>query len=275
MTTDKISGLRPSLWLQGAALSTFILAGTAWQNPARAQATNLVTDGTFLTTALTDGGFICQNGANVGSTCTSNLTQMVGNTAMTVWQATCSSNGCSGTNTPGSVLFGGATDVDVSAWNGGFGLYPTVLNPPNGGNVLAVDGDPNYTQTISQMVTGLTVGQGYLLTFYQGAGQQDGLSGATTEKWQVSLGGTTQTSATMYNASQGVVGWNEVHFDFVATSTSELLSFVALGTPSGEPPVVLLSDVSLEVPEPASRALLGASAVGLLMWRRRRTARAA
>jgi len=29
------------------------------------------------------------------------------------------------------------------------------------------------------------------------------------------------------------------------------------------------------VPEPASRALLGASAVGLLMWRRRRTARAA
>jgi len=58
------------------------------------------------------------------------------------------------------------------------------------------------------------------------------------------------------------------------TSATEVLSFLAIGTPGGVPPFSLLDGVSItEVPEPTSLALLGAG-LGLvgLMTRRRRTA---
>jgi hypothetical protein len=44
---------------------------------------------------------------------------------------------------------------------------------------------------------------------------------------------------------------------FTPTSTSETLSFLAIGTPGGVPPLALLDGVSLsDIPEPASWALL-------------------
>ena len=69
-------------------------------------------------------------------------------------------------------------------------------------------------------------------------------------------------------------------FDFTATSASELLSFVSVGTPQGTPQVALLDDVSLTggvpgAPEPATWAMMGLGFAGLgfaAMRRSRKTA---
>jgi hypothetical protein len=227
--------------------------------PARATSMNLVTDGTFVATKVSSpGGFLCANTG--GSTCNSNLTD---------WNATCSSGGCTGTASPSSILFAG---TNGSAWNGGYGLtWSGIGNAPTGGNVVAIDGGTSYDSTLSQTINGLVVGHVYLLQFYQAATQQIGETGATTEQWQVTLGGTTQTSALQNTPSQGAHPWEIVNLDFVATSTSELLSFFALGSPSNEPPVSLLADVSLQdIPEPASLALVGCGVLALGLVSRRR-----
>jgi hypothetical protein len=113
------------------------------------------------------------------------------------------------------------------------------------------------------------------LQFYQAAAQQVGLSGATTEYFQVSLGGETLDSAVMNNPSQGFTPWNVQDLDFQATSVTEILTFLSIGNPGGLPPLALLDGVSLEMtaPEPSSLALLGIGAFGLLAARRHRQKR--
>jgi hypothetical protein len=251
-------------WQQTLALSAALVAATAWHAPAQAGSINLITDGTFQDTQnglASPGGFLCQNGSQ-SSSCTSNLQY---------WTPTCSSSGCGGTSTPASLLFINSStgDAYTTAWNGGMGLYPTILAPPDHSNVVAIDGGMPYNSTIAQTVSGLVAGNEYILTFYQGAAQQKTYSMATTEKWQVTFGSATQTSGIMNNAAQGVVPWNEVTMNFIATSTSEVLTFAAIGTPNGQPPVVLLADVDLVLPEPGSMALLGAGVFALLVARRR------
>ncbi len=250
----------------GVAVIAFaLLAATLPSAPAHAGL--LLTDGTFTATSLSSpGGYICQNGSTAGSTCVSNLTD---------WTGTCSPAGCSGSSTPGSLLFAGATNVNFAAFNGNRGLYGTLADPTGGGNVVALDGDASYASSISQMISGLSVGDRYSVTFMQAAAQQNSTTGATTEQWKVSLNGSVQYSTLMHNASQGVVGWNAQTLNFIATAANETLTFFAVGTPSGagEPPVVLLADVGFtDIPEPASLALLGAGILGAYIVRRRRAA---
>jgi len=269
MSLSVRSGVATVSIVQASVFATALLVTAGTDRAAAQTGANLVTDGTFQESTLPSGGYLCQDGSGVGSTCTSNLT---------AWQPTCSQSGCQGSSTPGSLLIAGATNVNTSAWNGGTGLIGTVANPPGASNVVAIDGDPQYTSTISQMINGLTSGDTYALTFYQGAAQENGASGATTEKWQVTFGTSgTQTSTLMNNASGGVVSWNSQTLDFVANSTSEALTFLAVGTPTNEPPVVLLADVSLtdqSVPEPSDVSLLGAGILGLLVLRRHKTSQA-
>ena len=204
------SRIMKAAWLPACLASFALLCVSGVGRPAYAG--TLITDGTFVDTSLSSpGGFLCANGSHVGNTCTSNLTD---------WSGTCSSSSCEGTSTPGSLLFKGATDVSVSAWNGGMGLYPTILNPPGGGNVVAIDGGAPFASSIFQTVKGLSVGDRYSLTFFQGAAQQEGLSGATTEQWKVTFGSTSQSSTLMNNASKGVVGWGLQTMNFIATSLS-------------------------------------------------------
>jgi hypothetical protein len=50
-----------------------------------------------------------------------------------------------------------------------------------------------------------------------------------------------------------------------------VLAFLAIGTPSGEPPIVLLDGVSVvAAPEPAAIALFGLGTLGFALARRRR-----
>lgn len=154
----------------------------------------------------------------------------------------------------------------------GGGAFPSTS--PDGGNFLVSDGG-FQTGYESQTLTGLTIGTRYEATFWQAAGQQFSFSGVTTEQWKVGFGtsyanSTFQTTTLMSTPSQSFIGWNKQTLSFIATATSEFLSFEALGTPSGQPPFVLLDGVTFTVPEPGSIALFGGGLLALLALRARK-----
>ncbi len=178
---------------------------------------------------------------------------------------------------------------NVTGWSGGGGLtfldfpgtadngsYLSVYGPfpstsPNGGKFVEADGDPSYRGAITQTINGLTPGQRYTLTFDQAAGQQAGFKGPTTERWQVSLGANTQLSS-QFSLLQGGVGpWQQQTMVFQASAASQVLSFLASGTPNGAPPISFLDGVSLmeTVPEPVTLSLLGVGLAGTLVFRHR------
>ncbi|HWT29205.1 MAG TPA: PEP-CTERM sorting domain-containing protein, partial [Methylophilaceae bacterium] len=92
--------------------------------------------------------------------------------------------------------------------------------------------------------------------------------------WRVNLGNdpsTWQATGIYTNASHSSSNWMQFSMVFTATSTSEMLSFLAAGTPSGEPPFSLLDGVSMyEVPEPASWLLMLLAMATIMAMRRRR-----
>lgn len=157
------------------------------------------------------------------------------------------------------------------AFGGGMSFWVNPGASPDGGNYVGIDGDSNFRLALQQTIGGLTVGQNYTLTFWQAAAQQNGFTGATTEQWQVTFGSQTQTSALMNDANHGAVGWNQVTMNFTASSTSQTLSFLALGTPNGQPPFVLLDGVTLNqttTPEPATFGFIGLGLVTIPLARK-------
>jgi hypothetical protein len=149
------------------------------------------------------------------------------------------------------------------------------------GNFVAMDGAFS-TGPISQTITDLNVGSVYTLTFNWAGAQQNGFTGPTTEQIVFGLGGDTFSTAVLSNVSHGFTGWQTVTQTFTATDASEVLSFLANGTPDGVPPFSLVSNVSLtgfdaDVPEPATwtMIILGIGGIGGMARRRRATALAA
>jgi hypothetical protein len=147
------------------------------------------------------------------------------------------------------------------------------LSPNGGGNFVALDGDSQYQGSISQQISGLTVGNTYTLSFDWAAAQLANRTGATTEQLAVTLGGVTQTTDIIKNPSEAFSGWKTVTMQFVATGADETLTFLSVGTPDGLPPIAALDNVSLTggVPEPATWAmmLVGFGGLGALIRRRR------
>lgn len=220
--------------------------------PAQATAVNLVTNGGFEQTSNGAGQIDALTSATGWSSAGYNFVFASG---------TADTTGTTGT-------YGG-----IKLWGPGDGSANGFMDSPSGGNFIAADG-AYQTAPIQQTINGLVVGQQYNVSFYWAGAQQQGYSGLNNEQWLVSLGSQTIATATYANSSHGFSGWMAETFAYTATSTSEVLSFLAHGTPTGVPPFSLLDGVTMTavVPEPSSTALFlsGLVLLGVAMRARRR-----
>ena len=135
--------------------------------------------------------------------------------------------------------------------------------PDYNGNVFNMEVNANAIDTVTQVVTGLVVGQYYDLSWAYG---NRGHGGA--QAVQVSFGGQLLTTDS-YDGSSNPDTWSANDFLVLATSTTETLVFASLdegGLPSYGNEI---SDVSL-IPEPASIAMLAMGLTGLGVLRRKR-----
>lgn len=222
--------------------------------------------------------------ANGGFELTTNGTgQLTYNTAATDWT---SNNYNAGTDGYNFLFASGIADTtgatgdsgNLKLWGPNDGSANGLpASSPDGGNYVAADGV--YEQgSITQVVTDLTVGQQYTVGFWWAGAQQEGFNGATTEWWTVSLGDESQKTTVVADPNHGFTGWEYVSFDFVADASdtvNPVLSFLAGGTPAGEPPFALLDGVNLyQTPEPGTYAMIGLGllAIPLAGRRRRKTA---
>ena len=232
-----------------------------------AKATNLIVNGSF--EQLTGGiGQIGYNGSSLLTGWT-NGRDGSGNLGYNFVYSAGSADTTGANGVSGNVKLWGPNDGSAN------GLPAT---SPDGGNFIAADG-AYQTGPISQTVNGLSIGQSYTVSFYFAGAQQSGFTGATTEQWLVSLGSQQLATAVLQDTSHGFTGWQFTSLTFTATATSEVLAFLAVGTPSGVPPFTLLDGVSMNavsaVPEPASAALLVTGLLICVVIRRRHLRRAA
>ena len=221
---------------------------------ATANASNLVINGSFEQVTSSGGGELGYNGFNATGWTTSGYNFLFP----------------SGTSSP-SGQYGG-----LSLYQGNAGTAIMPANSPDGGNFVAADG-AFQVGAITQTVTGLTSLQQYTLGFWWAAAQQTtfGCTGTqtycTTDQWQVGIGSQTFYTpvANTGTTAGGFSGWLYQTFTFTATSSSAVLSFLAVGTPVGQPPFALLDGVTLQAtPEPGTLLLLTCGILALIFIRR-------
>ncbi len=230
--------------LAAAAILVALTVGQA----ARATQINLVTNGNFDQTTYTTNN---QFGTGFGG---QGVTGWTGGTGYQLYFFA------------GTAAINSANSQYDSGYNTGAEKFYTIPGSPTGGtgNFVALDGDPTVGGggSISQALTGLTVGANYLVTFSWATGQLQSRSGATTDDVLVTLGNQSYTTQTISDASQSSTPWIQQTFVYTATSATETLTFLAQGTPTGLPPMVALDGVSVvAAPEPGSFAILGAGLV--------------
>ncbi len=233
-----------------------------------AQAANLVLNGDFNQNNLTNAPL---QGAGLGSTGSSGYTGTIvpgaGRATATGWNFGAGLNWLVSTGDAykdNMDILGGRDynyNNNATPWT----MYGTAsINSPNGTAnwYVVADGDVNERTAISQTINGLQSNQQYEVSFYQAAGQQTGLIGGTTEQWDVTFGSTTKSSTLMspVQASAGLSGgtatavssWQKETMIFTASGTTQTLSFLAKGNPTGKPPLSLLTGINVQpLPEPS------------------------
>jgi len=254
--------------------------------PQQAEANlNLIQDGTF--TSITYSGTATLSGTLFGQFGSDSTPGLASKSTLTVanWDTSgynfvyAPGTADSGTNTGGrlnntypneapgqyNTAAGYGDTYMYGPLNGGTTTMPggvgTVAAIPGGGNFVAMDG-VYEAGPVTQTIKTLTAGQTYVLWFYWAGAQQQSFTGPTTEWLTVNMGGTftsvggtsgyftggqTLTTGTDSVDSTSFSGWKQQAFLFTATSGTETLSFLAGGTPSGQPPFTLFGDVELEI----------------------------
>ena len=135
---------------------------------------------------------------------------------------------------------------------GAFSMVAGTVSP-DGGNLFAATSQVGTSglQQLFQTISGLTAGNEYTLSFYEGLGQRSGYTGTASGFWNVTFGSETYTSPTVNTPSGGFTGWTQRSTTFTASSASQLLMFVFTGSSSGSFPVGALDGVWLGEPSPA------------------------
>jgi hypothetical protein len=193
---------------------------------------------------------------------------------------------------PGPGVSGTTADTTGALGNKGFVLLwgpgsgsnngLTVSPAPDGGAFIGQDpafenggggGVPGdiIGGSVVQTINGLTIGKTYDVTFDYAIAQQHGFSGPTNGGWRVSMGGSLigATLPAVQIGSHDFSGWLTASYDFVATNTSEVLSFNSFcsladpGCAQVVPPFALLDSVAINVPEPSTWAMMLAGFAGL------------
>ncbi len=90
----------------------------------------------------------------------------------------------------------------------------------------------------------MEIGSDYTLTFEYAHAQEANVNGDTHQHWEVAFGSESFVTPEVFLPSHAFRGWYTATTQFTATSTSEVLSFLAYGT-NGLPPYLLLDGVSL------------------------------
>ena len=161
----------------------------------------------------------------------------------------------------------GTGDTSITGWTVTSGTVDYLNNYfPAQDGTHSVDLSGNGPGTLSQVISGLTAGNAYNVSFFLG-GNFEGPPPAKT--LNVSAGAATQ-GFTYTGPAGGFSGYTRYNFRFTALAPTTTLSFASTtGTPYGP----VLDNVAIAaVPEPASWALMigGFGLVGYAMRRRRK-----
>ena len=225
----------------------------------------LTSSSAFAVTELVTNGDFATNGGNgqlgVNTTATGWTVPSSPGSYAFLWNAGSGTSGTTADTTGAPGVFG-----TVSLWGPGNGSDNGLTLSPDGNAFVGTD--PAFRNgPISQTLAGLTVGKAVTVTFDWAGAQQHGFNGPTTEGWAVSLGSETHDTGMVSVGNHGFSGWQTASFTFTPTSSSEVLSFMSIGSAAAAlPPFALLDSVSATqgvIPEPSTWLMMALGFAGL------------